>query len=142
MRLTAVFLSSLPVAFSARVTLFIGASTTIPNPSTLPPTTHATLSSPNGLFSAPLNQQNTFVFNNVTSGSYVASVTCRDYVFEPLRVDVSDLETGQKIQVWQTFRGNEWDNVGEKRADAANEVLVDVRVSGAKDYYLQRGGCK
>lgn len=69
-------------------------------------------------------------------------------MFEPLRVDVSALETGnEKVQVWQTFRGNEWDNFGEKKADENVKsgdglVVTEIRCLGGKEYYQSRGGCE
>ena len=55
---------------------------------------------------------------------------------------------GKEVQVWGTFRGNEWSNKGE----AANVQEVegkkvgiwgfDVKVQGAKDYFIVRTGCE
>lgn len=74
-------------------------------------------------------------------------VHCRDYSFEPLRIDVVKNETapgGEYVMAWQTFRGNEWDNKGEVRAqgDGNTDVKMDVRCTGAKEYYQQRQGCE
>lgn len=45
------------------------------------------------------------------------------------------------MEVWQTFRGNEWDNKGEKVGEGVGRCGVEVRVVGAKGFYEERGGC-
>lgn len=78
---------------------------------------------------------------------------CRDFLFAPLRVDVvSDAEHGPeskkgKIDVWQTFWGNEWGNKGERRGggfwkEGSERIVVEVRPEGGREYYLQRAGCE
>ena len=57
----------------------------------------------------------------------------------PLRVDV---DSSGKIEAWQTFRGNEWDNRGERIGGGTGEVDVNARVAGRKDYYEAKGGCE
>ncbi len=52
----------------------------------------------------------------------------------PLRVDIAPDDV---VEVWQTFRGNEWDNKGEKKG-----LPVELQVLGAKQYYQAREGCK
>lgn len=51
------------------------------------------------------------------------------------------------VEVWQTFRGNEWGNKGE--VVQVQDVNVDgkvygfeVRVGGGKEYFLERSGCE
>ena len=92
---------------------------------TLPSTTHATLQSSGPPLDAYLTRSNTFNFHNVSAGSYLATVHCRDFAFEPLRIDVVLEETVEGsgehkeiIRAWQTFLGNEWDNKGEARVRA------------------------
>jgi hypothetical protein len=104
------------------------------NRSTLPPTTHATLQSHGEPIDARLTRSNSFNFNNVSSGSYLASVYCRDFMFEPLRIDISVEEavegSGDKrevVRAWQTFVGNEWDNKGELRGEGGNGLVVEVK---------------
>ena len=48
------------------------------------------------------------------------------------------------MDVWFTFRGNEWDNKGEKIGgrEQEGERVVDVRVMGEKGFYEKRGGCE
>ncbi|KAF2028543.1 hypothetical protein EK21DRAFT_69514 [Setomelanomma holmii] len=117
------------------------------NPSTLPSTTHATLQSSGPPLDAYLTRSNTFNFANVSAGSYLATVHCRDHIFEPLRIDVSLEEavegSGDRkevVKVWQTFLGNEWDNKGESRGEGGNGLVVEARVVGTKYFYQERGG--
>jgi hypothetical protein len=133
---------------AARFTLHIP-TTPLVNPSTLPPTTHATLQSSGELIDARLTRSNSFNFNNVTVGSYLATVHCRDYLFEPLRIDVSVEEavegSGDKkemVRAWQTFFGNEWDNKGESRGEGGNGLVVEVKPLAPKRYYQERSGCE
>lgn len=119
------------------------------NPSTLPSTTHATLQSSGPPLDAYLTRSNTFNFANVSAGSYLATVHCRDYVFEPLRIDVSLEEavegSGDKkevVKAWQTFLGNEWDNKGESRGEGGNGLVIEARVVATKYFYQERGGCE
>lgn len=131
---------------SARLTIGIPPSQQLPNPSILPASTHATLQSVGAPISAQLTRANKFFFDDVPPGSYLLTVHCRDYFFEPLRIDVAKNETvpgGEYVTAWQTFRGNEWDNKGEIRGqgNGNEEVKIDVRSPGTKDYYQQRQGC-
>jgi hypothetical protein len=124
-------------------------NTVLVNPSTLPSTTHATLQSSGPPLDAYLTRSNTFNFNNVSAGSYLATVHCRDYAFEPLRIDVTEEEavegTGEKkemIRAWQTFLGNEWDNKGESRGEGGSGLVVEARPVATKYFYQERQGCK
>jgi hypothetical protein len=142
-------LASLASSASAARFLLQIPTTGLLNPSTLPSTTHATLQSSGPPLDAYLTRSNTFNFANVSAGSYLATVHCRDYVFEPLRIDVSLEEavegSGEKketVKAWQTFLGNEWDNKGESRGEGGNGLVIETRVVGTKYYYQERGGCK
>lgn len=123
---------------AASLTLYLPAT---PNPFALPPTTHATLSTLSEYRSAPLSSVNTFVFHNVTPGSYLADVHCTTDGFRPLRIDVSvDQDGAELIQAWDTFRGNEWGNKGELvpvREGSAGKG-VDVKSIGKKMYFMDR----
>ncbi|MCJ1387241.1 hypothetical protein MMC18_000081 [Xylographa bjoerkii] len=107
----------------------------------LPPSTHATLLTTNFTLTAPLRRSNSFSFANVPSGDYLCEVYSRDYFFSPMRVDV-DAEKG--IEVWRTYRGNEWGNKGERMGGIGEkkdeEVRVEVKTQGEKGYYEGRGG--
>ncbi|KAL1648754.1 hypothetical protein SLS58_001933 [Diplodia intermedia] len=122
--------------------------------SALPGSTHATLHARGAAAAAPLRRDGTFVFVDVAPGSYLLSVHGRDHVFENLRVDVEeavDYENNddgakktEKVRAWQTFRGNEWANRGEKRgettASGGGRMMAEVRVVGRKEYYQERSG--
>jgi hypothetical protein len=124
-------------------------NTNLLNPSGLPSSTHATLQSSGPPLDAYLTRSNTFNFNNVSAGSYLATVHCRDYAFEPLRIDVSVEEavegSGEKkevIRAWQTFLGHEWDNKGESRGEGGNGLVIEARPMMMKYFYQERQGCK
>lgn len=109
--------------------------------SALPASTHATLHSAGPALSAPLRRDGSFVFVDVAPGSYLLSVHARDHHFEALRVDVEGEGSGEKARAWQTFRGNEWSNKGEKRGEGSGATMTaEVRVVGRKEYYQERGG--
>ncbi|KAK1501745.1 hypothetical protein CABS01_09476 [Colletotrichum abscissum] len=144
MRLLATLALAATSASAASLTLSIPSSQALPNPYTLPPSTHATLSSLGATFSAPLSVKNTFVFHNLTGGggsagsSYLVDIHCATHAFAPLRLDV-DAEGG--LAAWETYRGNDWDNKGE--AYAAKEFEggakgFEVRVLGQKNYFVER----
>lgn len=136
------------IVSAARFVLHIP-TTQLVNPSTLPSTTHATLQSSGPPVLAHLTRANTFTFHNVSAGSYLATVRCRDYAFEPLRIDVSVEEAvegsddkREVIRAWQTFIGNEWDNKGESRGEGGNGLVVEVKPLAPKFYYQERSGCE
>lgn len=140
-------LASLASLCSAARLLLQIPNTHLVNPSTLPSTTHATLQSSGPPLDAYLTRSNTFNFNNVSAGSYLATVHCRDYAFEPLRIDVNLEEavegSGEKreiIRAWQTFLGNEWDNKGESRGEGGNGLVIEARPLAQKYFYQERQG--
>lgn len=133
-------LSALTTA--ARLTLTIPPSSLLPSASVLGPSTHATLQTSGPPLRALLSKSNTFVFDNVSPGSYLGVIHCHEIAFEALRIDVSAGEGLQKVEAWQTFWGNEWDNKGEKRGEGSGGVVVEVRPVGVKEYYQTRGGCE
>jgi hypothetical protein len=135
MRLPALLLG-LPTAL-ASITLLLPA---VPNPFALPPSTHATLTSLHTSHSAPISSLNTFVFHNVTPGSYLADVHCKTDGFRPLRIDVAlDPHGQQTFQAWTTFRGNEWGNKGEQLP--VRNGGVEVKSIGKKIYFVDRPKC-
>jgi hypothetical protein len=154
LRLTSALLSLLSLSSAAYLTVSIPASNLLPNPSTLPVSTHATLHASGAPLTAPLSRANTFSFAHVPAGSYLLTIHCREYFFEPVRVDIGATSNGVEfVKAWQTFRGNEWDNTGEKRAEVLGSVSpagdveearakFDAVVLGGKDYYQQREGCE
>lgn len=89
-------------------------SQALPNPGDLAPDTAITLTTAGVRLSALLRADNTFVFRNVAQGkSYILDTSCSSHHFAPLRVDVASGDG--VVSVKQTFRGNAWSNVGEKR---------------------------
>jgi hypothetical protein len=135
---TDLLLCSLPfLSFTLSLTLQLSLPPHLP---TLPSSTHATLATHNLTISAPLRRSNTFQFTNPPSGSYLGEIYCRDYTFQPFRVDV--VSESDTVSVWQTFRGNEWDNKGELLGSGVGTVVVEVKSGGEKGYYEGRGGCK
>jgi hypothetical protein len=145
-----VTLISLPLVLASHLRVSIPSSQQLQHPNTLPASTHATLTTLSNTYSAPLRSDNTFDFRNVTSGSYLFDVHCHTHAFAPLRVDVHEITPdgvgfdGQEVQVWGTFRGNEWSNKGEV-VQAQNEDGIwsfDVRAQAGKDYFIERTGCE
>ena len=153
------------------VTLAIPASPHLPNPlhQLSGHRTRATLSRLGAAYEAPLSgplpppssspNSNTntntnaafLVFHNVTPGSYIADVHSASHGFAPLRVDVvvaAEGDTAPKVRVWETFRGNEWENKGEEvrglatGTGAGTGAAFPVRVLGAKAYFVERGSCE
>lgn len=129
------------------ITLSLPPSSSLPNPFSLPPSTRASLSSLGVLHTAPLSTQNTFVFRNVTPGSYLADIACATHAFAPLRVDV-DVVSGSEgggggvtVKAWETYRGNEWGNRGEGVPPVGEKGWLEVRVLGGKGYYSERSKC-
>jgi ER membrane protein complex subunit 7 len=133
------------IACAARISISIPPSPQLPNPATLPASTHAILLGPPGVrYEAPLKRDNTFSFSDVVDASYLLSIYSRDYTFPPVRIDVSKSSsgdsTGQTIEAWQTFRGNEWNNKGQQYGSGQGEVTFEVSAVAQKDFYVQRGG--
>ncbi|KAI1343983.1 Cys/Met metabolism PLP-dependent enzyme-domain-containing protein [Xylariaceae sp. FL0016] len=128
------------------LTLVVPASPQLPNPNVLPASTHATLSTLYTSYSAPLTVDNTFVFRNVTPGSYLCDVHSSAAAFAPLRVDVTGVEDGAaggesaapaEVRIWETYRGNDWENKGEEAREVGG--AFPVRALGGKVYYTERG---
>ncbi|KAI9846170.1 MAG: hypothetical protein M1837_004284 [Sclerophora amabilis] len=123
------------------------ALTVPPNLPSLPASTTATLTTLGKTYTTHLTRSNLFHFRDLSPGSYLLDVHCRDWSFAPLRVDVSSLGEGDKdsaqdgddqlkVEVYQTFRGNEWKNKGERK----RERPVVLGLVGRREYYSQREG--
>ncbi|PGG95126.1 hypothetical protein AJ79_10240 [Helicocarpus griseus UAMH5409] len=141
-------------ASASLLTLTIPSSSHLPNPHTLPASTHATLTSlpPDttsetpSLLSAPLTRKASFVFELAASReprSYLLDIRSRDYVFAPYRVDVD--ASGKVVGVWETYRGNAWENRGVERGvvregdgDGDGKVTVEAKVVGKRGFYEER----
>jgi hypothetical protein len=142
-----------PLALAAHLRVLIPSSVSLPNPSVLPPSTTASLTTLSSIIKTPLRFDNTFDFRNVSSGSYLLDVHCATHAFAPLRVDVHDglnqegqVSEAATVEVWQTFRGNEWGNKGEAIAvqsmDGEKVWGFEARVGGGKEYFMERSGCE
>ncbi|CZS88910.1 hypothetical protein WAI453_010519 [Rhynchosporium graminicola] len=146
-------LLALPLVLATHLRVSIPSTPLLQHPSTLPPSTHATLTTLSHHYSAPLTTTNSFDFRNVTCGSYLLDIHCHTHVFAPLRVDVTE-SSGKKVvdgvdekevQVWDTFRGNEWGNKGEVKEVKEVEDRVgvwgfEVTCVGKKEYLIERSG--
>ncbi|KAK4197581.1 hypothetical protein QBC40DRAFT_231795 [Triangularia verruculosa] len=128
------------------ITIHIPPSAPLPNPAVLPPSTRATLNSLTKHHSSPLSTTNTFSFHNITPGTYLLDIHCHTHAFLPLRVDVS---SSLKIEAWETFRGNDWGNKGEKvsvspspqsnhPSSSNDEIIILARMAGQKSYFMER----
>ncbi|RYP72259.1 hypothetical protein DL769_004481 [Monosporascus sp. CRB-8-3] len=129
---------------TVEITLTIPASPPhLPNPHALPPgdRTRATLTRLGASYAAPLSAAGTFVFRNVTPGSYLADVHSATHGFAPLRVDVDATPEGETrgVRAWETFRGNAWENRGEEVRRTAAGGAFPVRVLGTKAFFVERG---
>lgn len=139
---------------AASLTITIPPSTHLPNPHVLPATTHATLttlpsSNKDHILTASLTRSSTLVFRNLPSGqpeSYLLDIRSTDYIFVPYRVDVA--ADGSILGVWETFRGNPWDNRGAEKyvVDVAGkkqaDVVIEAKLVSRKDLYEERAACK
>ncbi|KAI5852318.1 hypothetical protein BZA05DRAFT_397537 [Tricharina praecox] len=105
----------------------------LPNPSLLLADTTLTLTTSYSTHRTLLHADNTFVFRNLSSGSYLLETLSSTHHFAPYRVDVSSSNPAA-ISVTQTFRGNAWDNTGE-RLNA-----LEVRAVGRKEHFITREG--
>lgn len=144
-------------ALAAHLRAIIPTSNTLPNPSILPPSTTASLTTLFHVLTAHLRTDNIFDFHNVSAGSYLLDIRCSTHTFSPLRVDIRDgiqLENGQvgdvqAVEVFGTFRGNEWGNKGPavevKEQDdglGRNVLAFEVNPLGTKEYLVERAGCE
>ena len=139
----AALLFGINLAAAARLTISIPQSSQLDNPVTLPSSTHAVLLGPPGIrYNVPIRRDSTFVFPDLSEASYLLTIQSRDHFFPPLRVDVSKTEgeSQQTMNAWQTFRGNEWSNKGPHYGSGQDELNLQIRPSGQKDYYQDRGG--
>ena len=141
---------------STSVTLLVPPTAALPNPFSLAPGTHATLSSLGARYAAPLSAANAFVFRNVTPGSYLVDVHCATHFFAPLRLDVivpvpadaGEAKAGSggrlALRAWETYRGNEWENRGEAvpLTEYDGFEAFAVPALGAKNYFVERSKCE
>lgn len=150
-------------ATASSLTIIIPPSNLLPNQHSLPASTHATLTSIShanqpgkSLLIAPLTRSSTFVFRNLQLSaaqpeSFLLDIRSSEYVFSPYRVDVS--ADGTVLGVWETFRGNPWDNRGPEKfladaavqgssAESSADVTVAAKLVARKGFYEERAKCE
>ena len=142
------------LSIASSLTITIPPSSLLPNANALPAGTHATLTSSSSgkhPLTAPLTRSSTFVFRSpapaVTGNeeSFLLDIHSSEFVFAPYRVDVS--ADGAVTGVWETFRGNPWENRGAEKyvRDAAktagDDVVVSAKVLGKREFYEERTKC-
>lgn len=140
---------------SSSLTITIPSSGLLPNPHVLPATTHATLTTlpstaEHHILSTSLTRAATFKFElpaAATAESYLLDIrSAGGYVFAPYRVDVA--ADGSVLGIWETFRGNPWDNRGVAKyvVDVAgkkqDDVVVEAKSVGRKVFYEERATCE
>lgn len=129
---------------SARFSVSVQPSQQLPNPATLPPSTHAVLLGPPGTrYDVPIRRDNSFVFPDIAEASYLLTIHSRDHHFPPLRLDVAKAEddiSQDTLTAWQTFRGNEWSNKGPTYGTGRGGLEVQIRSGAQKDFYQARDG--
>lgn len=138
-------LLSTTLATAAKFTISIPSTQLLPNPGTLPPSTHAILTGAPGVrHDQPIRRDSSFTFPSLDPGSYLLTIHTRDFFFAPLRVDVSRSTDGsqedEEVHVWQTFRGNEWSNKGASYGSGKGELRIEVKPAAVKGFYQDRGG--
>lgn len=98
------------------------------NPAFLPPSTTLILSAHNRQYKTHPSSSGKFTFRNVTAGpSYLLQVECLTHSFPSLRIDTQN----EDVEVYQTFKGNEWSHRGAKLA-----YPIQLAPSSTADYYI------
>ncbi|KAK9358268.1 hypothetical protein V1504DRAFT_300692 [Lipomyces starkeyi] len=99
---------------------------------TYSPTTEVILRSADAKYKAYIRADGmSFVFLNVTAGSYALSVNSVEHVFPTLRVDVAESD----VEVFLTHRGNEWDFKGPRQP-----YPIELKPFSPVVYYQYREG--
>ncbi|KAJ6256611.1 hypothetical protein Dda_8476 [Drechslerella dactyloides] len=106
----------------------------LPSVSLLPPSTTVTLAGDRleDSRSSHVFANGAFRFQDVKPGTYLLEVHCRTHLFPSFRVDVSPEGL---VEVFGTFRGNEWNNKGERRPHP-----IDISPGKASEFYQVREG--
>jgi hypothetical protein len=146
---------------ASSLTIQIPSNNILPNPHVLPPNTHATLTTlPSSLsqdqkhvISTPLTHTAEFHFTDLPSSpaagaeSYLLDIRSKEYIFAPYRVDIA--ADGTVLGIWETFRGNQWDNRGLERYTKLKsqegqqniDVVVQAKVLARRGFYEERPKC-
>lgn len=145
--LTALVLARLvATTWAASLRVQIPPSNLIPNPFTLPSSTHATLTSgTEPPRRALLRRGDYFEFSNITTaGSYLLEVHTRDFVFAPYRIDIapsSDPTESVISGAWETYRGTKWEDRGVALVAApTKDLTLNIKTLSGKSFYEQRQG--
>ncbi|EPS38956.1 hypothetical protein H072_7276 [Dactylellina haptotyla CBS 200.50] len=106
----------------------------LPSLAILPPSTTVTLSGDllEDSRTSHIFANGAFRFQDVNPGSYLLEVNCRTHIFPSMRVDVSP---DGLVEIYQTFRGNEWTNKGERKPHP-----IDFYPTKASEFYIAREG--
>ncbi|PLN77088.1 hypothetical protein BDW42DRAFT_177510 [Aspergillus taichungensis] len=159
LRFLLLFILTTTTLATSILTVTIPPSNPLPNPNSLPAGTHATLTSlpssshPEGSSGqqhkskAPLSRSGSFTFHALPKSSsptsYLLDIRSAEYIFAPYRVDLS--ADGTVLGIWETFRGNPWDNRGAEKflADVSapgsgRDVTVEAKVLSRRGFYEER----
>jgi hypothetical protein len=137
------YMVSAVAAASLRVS--IPASNVLPNPNTLPASSHAVLTSGSGrTIRAALRKGNYFYFSDIpTTGSHLLDIYSHDYIFAPYRIDISASSDSSNVitGAWESYRGTRWEDRGVALVAAPTEQLdLAAKVLSKKNFYEQRQG--
>ena len=133
------YLSALAAAVSLRVQ--IPPSNILPNPNSLPASTHATLTSGSGpVLRAIIRKGNYIEFDDIpTTGSHLLDIYSHSHVFAPFRIDIS--EAHHITLAAETYRGIQWSDHGVNFAPApTTNLTINAKCLSQKDFYETRQG--
>lgn len=137
----AVAASLVPSAAAASLTIHIPPSNFLPNPNTLPASTHATLTTGQGApIQAPLRKGNVIDFQKLPkAGSYLLDIYTHDYTFAPYRIDIG---ADDKISaIYETYRGTQWSDHGIQLVlEPTTTATIQAKVLSKKSFYEAREG--
>ncbi len=138
-------LCTISAVLGASLRVSIPASNLLPNPNTLPASTHAVLTSGAGQpITAVLKKGNYFDFPDITTtGSHLLDIYSREYVFAPYRLDISSSSNSSILitGAWETYRGTRWEDRGVALVAAPTEQLdMSAKVLSKKNFYESRQG--
>ena len=134
-------LSLLASTSAASLRVQIPPSAILANPNSLPASTHATLTSAQGVvLRAVLRKGNYIEFDDIsTIGSHLLDVFSHSYTFAPFRIDISD--SHQITLAAETYRGVQWSDHGLNYAQAPSEnVTMNAKCTSQKNFYETRQG--
>lgn len=137
------------LVLSASLRIDISPSTLLPNPNTLPASTHAVLiSGTSPPQRAVLRKGNYLLFPTITtSGSHLLTIFTRDYTFAQYRIDISPSTASEaSLQItgaYETYPGTQWSDHGIPLTPAGQPTLdltLNAKILSQKNFYQQREG--